>query len=551
MNKVTVVSAIAVLCALITPTLLFAEDDSQVKGGFFQEGTAQDDFFSKPAAKEAATQKESTPSSEPVVDSSAHEVRQSDAVSDRAKEFQKKYPKSKNTQVDVVRRALEAAKAAREAAAANKRIPIKATTQGQSRFKKKPKQPIVTIKKPQAVTLPKDSDPAAWTVPNEDSNNRSVGSLFATEEGGESPFKVTLVLSALPEVHALRMLDRVKMLHKNKMAHVEEIIIVGLEQRKPPKININEIESLEPTDEDVKRAYQKLHPSTIEKFKDGIRPKSEELKPYLHSPREFKAIDGMSEKITEQVLDKAKLRIEKSLRELNFQSTGGGLAEKILAREGIQTSPSWIVRYGGQEHLFEGNLSPEDFLDEKSFPLASTNTGERIVHKGPSMISFPKGADREPKMSKEMLTAKGFEKLKKGREKGRYKFKLRANYFRLNEPKPAKKQVKEGEIFLKKLPNCKSPGRRRVEVPYVSNMHMKLDVTYYNKADEEQLQRASALKRFSVPYKGGKKYSLADPNIYWSNMANSLKVRCLPTRYHAVQSGSKSYIEHLEGERAW
>lgn len=102
------------------------------------------------------------------------------------------------------------------------------------------------------------------------------------------------------------------------------------------------------------------------------------------------------------------------------------------------------------------------------------------------------------------------------------------------------------------LPDCLKPEVRLREVFYDTPGSETLDVIFFNPDDAEQRKKANQSKGNVVPYQAVLFLDRNEPEVDdWQLFARRAEIRCLPTHFRFRYVGSKRYMEHREGERAF
>ena len=74
------------------------------------------------------------------------------------------------------------------------------------------------------------------------------------------------------------------------------------------------------------------------------------------------------------------------------------------------------------------------------------------------------------------------------------------------------------------------------------------DVVYYDKHRANPPQGSA----FAVPYEPVlRRDANGGAPDYWQRFARFVGISCLPTRFHMLREGGRSFLEYREGEAAW
>ena len=102
------------------------------------------------------------------------------------------------------------------------------------------------------------------------------------------------------------------------------------------------------------------------------------------------------------------------------------------------------------------------------------------------------------------------------------------------------------------LPDCLKPEVRLKETFFDSPGSETLDVIYFNPDDPSQRTKANKSTGNVVPYQASLFLDKDAPEVDdWQLFARRAGIRCLPTHFRFRYIGSKRYMEHREGDRAF
>ena len=228
-------------------------------------------------------------------------------------------------------------------------------------------------------------------------------------------------------------------------------------------------------------------------------------------------------------------------------------ASKYLEKFQISKSPTWIVRYRGQDYVFEGRFDPKQLFSQDGAFLQGEGqnpSGDVIDQynlldkKIPIAVHETRAGNKFPKQSaKELVTS---EQLMSGQ----------ANYFTAAKTRAISYSPIGGELpraaglFDGKNRCTRSAVRLDKILMYTEQLEW-FDLVYYDFNDAQQSKRASAWELPSAPYLEGDLYNPYRLRDEQQDYGRLFKIRCLPTRVHYLNKDSVPYFEYREGESAW
>lgn len=224
-----------------------------------------------------------------------------------------------------------------------------------------------------------------------------------------------------------------------------------------------------------------------------------------------------------------------------------------LERLGVKNSPTWIVRYRGQDYLYEGDVSL------------------RTMFNGDGTFRVPNDAD--PVTARAKVSFESDAAPVAFRTRRSSTFSLRSEpRLNANDERALKRVSKEhfgqletfaieypidlyalppGAGTSDALPACERSTVRIEPVLLDSSELRWFDLLVYDYRAPEDERRARAWPRPSAPYLEGdltNPYRASEPQQEFIRLFD---VQCLPTRFRYVTAEGRSVLEYREGARAW
>jgi hypothetical protein len=223
-------------------------------------------------------------------------------------------------------------------------------------------------------------------------------------------------------------------------------------------------------------------------------------------------------------------------------------ADDALDRLKVTTSPAWIIRVDGEDHIFEGSYDLVKLFDKEGNFLLS-GEGEAVPKKQTTSSDGPG-----------LLTQHSVP-LKRHSVKNGIPFNIPYNIpFRIpgrsfimeDTAPPRRLSPNDTTAVNEALPACRESVVRRNPVGSASPMTLVLDALFYDAENKQHGERTKRVTTNPVPYKNGQRINEADPNESpWQLFAPLFGVRCLPTRFHFIKEKGVGYMEYREGEEAF
>lgn len=207
-------------------------------------------------------------------------------------------------------------------------------------------------------------------------------------------------------------------------------------------------------------------------------------------------------------------------------------AEKFLNLYEIKGSPTWIVYQGDRQYLFEGQYDLYELFDAAG-QFTPPQDGSALASVGPDgaeLVRFePRPGSAFPRPARGQTAVAG-------------------TLFLPEQQRP----IPETEYVLPEIPRCESNDLRRNEVgPSNASAGLSIDILLYSADDPEQRAQAKRWKKTSIAYRQGERLEEVAREQPLMQFISTLSVRCLPTRYHILNEGTRQYCEYREGANAW
>lgn len=231
------------------------------------------------------------------------------------------------------------------------------------------------------------------------------------------------------------------------------------------------------------------------------------------------------------------------LKSMKLDPAGAVSIKHILSRLGVTSSPVWIIRHRGEDHIFEGYSNPSalfgvagEFYDAqreaiKRYSLTDSSI-PLIKHESVSTpVKFPDVSRLGPMDQNGVI-------------------------YELSTPDvyltPSDAVIAEPGT-MERIPGCNAAQSRQHDLDRFAGAFKEYDVLYYNGELTSDRRRAERYPHRSVAYTAGQKIAEMPPAEAAQQMiALSMDVRCLPTRLRLVRTGQATgYFEYREGDLAW
>lgn len=499
------------LCLLLQATIALAED-IDVKSGFFQKDVVNKDLF-QPRAEE-----QNNEAANPA--GIAVQPPQSDSWTVDGSSFKEQDSKAKAIVEEVRKdptRDPSAPFSREEAGKIPPDLTNAARTIEQLKSMLRENESRSNVGRPEAVRaleqLKQRSTPSTESVeaaPEKETNTSPVARSVEPKLAPETPPVLEVYVSALPERHLLEQLDHIAALKKDGEVQIGRVVVFGLNQV----------------------------------YEAAARAEEERIYPPI-SQAEQEAAEELERRISGRKLDDpdmfreempAKPPVLQKMDALNLVPSGAAHLQEIQRRYHAESSPIWIVRHQGKEHVFEGKYNPEHFFDNRGRFIAvdrhnPREEGDVVVHMALSGSKFLRNSAND-QYNETGLSYQIHERPK------------RAPTAPTTAPKTP------GKFALPNIPICPGPQSRKTAVAQTMK-NSGFDLVFYAANDAQQSAAARNWEGRTVGYNSGQLVDYKDPRSQWQLLALSARIRCLPTRFHFYEENGKRYLEYLEGNMAW
>lgn len=114
---------------------------------------------------------------------------------------------------------------------------------------------------------------------------------------------------------------------------------------------------------------------------------------------------------------------------------------------------------------------------------------------------------------------------------------------------PAEKDSAQHFVEWMPLAACAKSQVRMIETRHYTPGTEQLDILYYDEKDETTREAAAKYSGKKIVYLEKIPINPENPDEIddWQLLARRLKLRCLPTRFHFIEVGSRRYMEFREG----
>jgi hypothetical protein len=326
---------------------------------------------------------------------------------------------------------------------------------------------------------------------------------------------LSLVISASPLEHFQRHIDRLASVSKSRNVDIGEILIVGVDASFPLySSGVNE---------SLKRA--------------GLKPS-----------------------VVYTQLEKINMTSIKAV-----QNT-----ESVLEHLQVEASPSWVITHQGRHYVFQGAFHPSEFFDARGnfrredlvtesvplqLPVSLLNKTIPVVtpKSGSGTIKFPKPSSIE---IKPMIIPDEL-KDKVSLPEDFYKSPVALNALLITRNPETRVEGDKGESItnypLASFPSCVENTVIRKKSFHYTPLTEHLDVLYYQSGDTRQETRAGTYMGNKVRYNPKQAFDILNTNKNpFPLFASIFRIRCLPTRFrYVVSEDGNRFMEYREGLKAW
>ncbi len=218
----------------------------------------------------------------------------------------------------------------------------------------------------------------------------------------------------------------------------------------------------------------------------------------------------------------------------------------ILNRLKISYSPAWIVRYHGDDYVFEGTSAPLNLFPGNGKFLAPTVSHSEKEPR-PARLQFAL-ADPDAAVVHRSVRSSGnaLPKATPGVVNNDWTKETRIISLLVDDA-----ALPPGAGTYDVLEPCQQSKVVRDRVYHHTMGSNAIDITYYDSEDKIQRERADRWPGVAVPY-----IPTAFINPFYvydriQSFARTLKIRCTPTRFRFVNVGRDRFMETKEGPAAW
>ena len=157
--------------------------------------------------------------------------------------------------------------------------------------------------------------------------------------GGDAVLSV--VVNGFPRPHLLQVLERLRRAREKQNVRIGDVLVLDDGQQFRLS-NIFTEEGEQSFRRDLEEEQDVVPRTALDEFVNGMR---------------------------QSLPTAARIVVDMGLR----QTEGGdAVAEKIISRLGVTSSPTWVVRYKGKDHVFEGMYEPTELFDNSGNFLLGT-----------------------------------------------------------------------------------------------------------------------------------------------------------------------------------